>query len=159
MISAFIGLGSNLDNPEHQILQAMDELDCLPESCLKRASSLYVSAPVGPQEQPDYINAVAEIHTELPPMVLLDELQRIENHHGRVRQQHWGPRTLDLDLLLYGDQIIQEQRLSVPHPAMVQRGFVLQPLKEIAPLLQVPGLGTVQMLAAACAGQQVRRMQ
>lgn len=159
MIHAYIGLGSNLDHPEQQILQAMDELDCLPETWLSRVSSLYASSPMGPQDQPDYVNAVAKLETRLAPLALLDELQRIEKDHGRVRKQHWGPRTLDLDLLLYADQIIREPRLSVPHPGIAQRAFVLQPLEEIAPGLVVPGLGAIETLSAVCNDQQVRRIQ
>lgn len=159
MISAYIGLGSNLNQPEQQILQALDELDCIPESWLVQASSLYASPPMGPQDQPDYINAVAKVHTGLKPLELLDELQRLENAHARLRSQHWGPRTLDLDLLLYGDQTIQEQRLTVPHPGIAQRAFVLAPLVEIAPRLQVPGLDAVEKLLATCTDQQTRRIQ
>lgn len=159
MIDAYIGLGSNLDQPRQQIFQALDELDCVPQSWLVRVSSLYSSAPMGPQNQPDYVNAVAKIHTGLSPVLLLDELQGIENRHGRVRGQHWGPRTLDLDLLLYGDQIIQERRLTVPHPGIAQRAFVLKPLFEIAPRLQLPELDAVEKLLAACRDQQVRKIQ
>lgn len=159
MIDAYIGLGSNIDQPQQHIFQALDELDCIPETWLKAVSSLYASPPMGPQDQPDYVNAVAEIHTGLSPMLLLDELQGIENRHGRVRKQQWGPRTLDLDLLLYGDQIIQERRLTVPHPGIAQRVFVLKPLAEIAPRLIVPSLGSIQTLLAACEDQQVRRIQ
>lgn len=159
MISAYIGLGSNLDQPEQQMLQAVDALDCLPESWLKQVSSLYVSPPMGSQDQPDYINVVAEILTNLAPLMLLDELQRIESDHGRVREQHWGPRTLDLDLLLYGNQIVQEPRLMVPHPGIAKRAFVLKPLEEISPGLSVPGLGAVQALSAACEDQRVRRIR
>ena len=159
MIDAYIGLGSNLDHPQQQILQAMDELDCIPESWLVRTSSLYASAPMGPQDQPAYVNAVAAITTGLAPLDLLDELQEIEKRHGRVRERRWGPRTLDLDLLLYGDQIIREHRLTVPHPGMTRRAFVLKPLFEIAPRLQVPGLGTVEKLWTDCTDQQARRIQ
>jgi len=156
MISAYIGLGSNLDHPERQLLQALEELDGISETRLHCASSLYTSVPMGPQDQPDYLNAVAEIRTGLAPLVLLDELQRIEDQHGRIRGQRWGARTLDLDLLLYGDQIIREQRLTVPHPGIALRAFVLKPLEEIAPGLLVPKLGVIKELSAACTDQQVR---
>ncbi|WP_456413262.1 2-amino-4-hydroxy-6-hydroxymethyldihydropteridine diphosphokinase [Thiolapillus sp.] len=159
MISAFIGLGSNLHHPERQLLRALEELDALPETRLHCASSLYESAPMGPQDQPDYLNAVAEIRTGLTPLALLDELQRIEEAHGRIREQRWGPRTLDLDLLLYGKQVIREPRLRVPHPGIARRAFVLRPLEEIAPGLLVPELGEVEELSAACADQQVRRIE
>ena len=156
MIDAYIGLGSNLDDPEQQILDAMDELDCIPESWLAMTSSLYVSAPMGPQNQPDYVNAVALIRTVLEPIHLLDELQAIENRHGRLREQRWGPRTLDLDLLLYGDQVIDVPRLTVPHPGLAERAFVLYPLAEISPDLHVPGLGVVTALRDVSDGEQVR---
>ncbi|WP_456379535.1 2-amino-4-hydroxy-6-hydroxymethyldihydropteridine diphosphokinase [Thiolapillus sp.] len=159
MITAYIGIGSNLDQPERQILQAMDELAAISETRLNRVSSLYASAPMGPKEQPDYLNAVAEISTGLAPLVLLDELQRIEDDHGRIRERHWGPRTLDLDLLLYGEQVIREQRLTVPHPGISRRAFVLQPLEEIVPRLQVPELGAIRELSAACKDQQVRKIK
>ncbi len=159
MIIAYIGLGSNLDQPKQQLLQALDELADMPETRLNRASSLYASSPMGPKDQPDYLNAIAEISTGLAPLALLDELQRIEDDHGRIRGRHWGPRTLDLDLLLYGEQVIREQRLTVPHPGIAQRAFVLKPLEELAPRLVVPELGTIRELSAACKDQQVRRIK
>ncbi len=159
MISAYIGLGSNLDHPERQLLRAMEELDGIPETRLHRASSLYTGAPMGPQDQPDYLNAVAEIRTGLAPLLLLDELQRIEGQHGRIRGRRWGPRTLDLDLLLYGDRVIREQRLTVPHPGIARRAFVLKPLEEIAPGLLAPELGAIKELSAACTDRQVRRIK
>ncbi|WP_457676963.1 2-amino-4-hydroxy-6-hydroxymethyldihydropteridine diphosphokinase [Thiolapillus sp.] len=158
MIRAHIGLGSNLDHPAEQVLRAMDELDCIPESWLGRVSSLYASPPMGPRDQPDYVNAVAELHTALPPLELLDALQGIEAAHQRVRGERWGPRTLDLDLLLYGNEIIDLERLKVPHPGMAQRFFVLQPLAEIDGELEVPGMGRVRDLLNACEGQAARRM-
>ncbi|BAO44188.1 2-amino-4-hydroxy-6-hydroxymethyldihydropteridine diphosphokinase [Thiolapillus brandeum] len=157
MIAAYIGLGSNLDHPRQQVLRAMDELDALPQSRLGRVSSLYISPPMGPQDQPDYVNAAAQLHTELPPLELLDALQAIEKAHHRVRAERWGARTLDLDLLLYGDETMDSERLTIPHPGMAQRRFVLQPLAEIDAYLQVPGLGTVQALLEACPQQTVRR--
>ena len=157
MITAYIGLGSNLDHPRQQVLRAMDELDGVPQSRLGKRSSLYVSPPMGPQDQPDYVNAVAQLHTGLPPMDLLDALQAIERSHHRVRGERWGARTLDLDLLLYGDEILDSERLTIPHPGMTQRRFVLQPLAEIDAGLQVPGLGTVQALLETCPQQTVRR--
>ena len=159
MITAYIGLGSNLDQPQEHVLQAMDELDCVPESWLGKLSSLYISPPMGPQDQPDYINAVAELHTGLDANGLLDELQAIEARHGRVRNEKWGARTLDLDLLLYGDQIIDESRLTVPHPGMAQRAFVLLPLREIAPVLQIPTMGSIDTLISDSMEEQARRIQ
>ncbi len=158
MITAYIGLGSNLDHPAEQLLRALDELDCIPESWLGRHSSLYASPPMGPPDQPDYVNAVAELHTALPALALLDALQSIENAHHRVRGERWGPRTLDLDLLLYGQEVIDLERLKVPHPGIARRPFVLQPLAEIDRDLQVPGMGRVQDLLNACEERAARRM-
>jgi len=142
-VLAYIGLGSNLEQPVDQLQRALPELNQIPGSSLQASSSLYLSSPMGSTDQPDYVNSVAILHTELPPMGLLDELQRIEQAHGRIRTQHWGPRTLDLDLLLYGDKILQNDRLRVPHPGIGERSFVLLPLAELAPDLQIPGLGAV----------------
>ncbi|WP_432471086.1 2-amino-4-hydroxy-6-hydroxymethyldihydropteridine diphosphokinase [Amphritea sp. HPY] len=136
--TCYIGLGSNLDSPREQVSSALTELTQLPQCRNLKHSSLYRSDPVGPAGQPDYINAVACLETCLSPLHLLDALQGIEQAHQRVRIQHWGPRTLDLDLLLYGDQVIQNQRLTVPHAFMKVRNFVLYPLAEIAPNLSLP---------------------
>ncbi len=141
MITAYIGLGSNLDSPAEQVLQAFAELATLPETQLRAASSLYRSRPLGPGDQPWYINAAAALDTRLAPEALLDALQAIEAAHQRVREVRWGPRTLDLDLLLYGDQLIRSARLTVPHPEMCRRNFVLVPLLEIAPDLIHPETG------------------
>ncbi|GAB2790053.1 2-amino-4-hydroxy-6-hydroxymethyldihydropteridine diphosphokinase [Halomonas shantousis] len=129
---AYIGLGSNLDDPQRQLEQAFAEFDRLPLTRLLRRSRLFASAPVGPQDQPDYLNAVAELSTRLSPLALLDQLQTLEQRHRRVRQRRWGPRTLDLDLLLYDEQHWDTPRLSLPHPEMHRRGFVLVPLAELA---------------------------
>lgn len=137
-IRAWIGLGSNLDDPVAQVSSALDELRGLPGCTLAAQSSLYRSDPVGPAGQPDYINAVAALDTTLEPEALLDALQAIEQIHQRVRKIHWGPRTLDLDLLLYGDQVISTPRLTVPHAFMIERNFVLWPLAELAPELFLP---------------------
>lgn len=139
----YIGLGSNLDNPVQQLKTALDELNQLPDTRLIRASSLYRSKPVGPQDQPDFINAVACLETTLEPLALLDQLQALEQAHRRIRERHWGPRTLDLDLLLYDDQQVSHPRLTVPHSQMHLRGFVLLPLMEISPNLTLPGKGSI----------------
>lgn len=146
---AFVALGSNLEQPRDQIERALQALRQLPSSRLAAHSRLYQSAPVGPP-QPDYINAVAQIETELDPLTLLDELQALERKHQRVRGEHWGPRTLDLDILLYGDQIIDLPRLQVPHPQMTQRAFVLYPLADIAPALTLPSGASLESLLAHC---------
>lgn len=131
----YIGLGSNLDSPETQLRHALRKLASLPDSQLKSLSRIYRSAPVGPEGQPDYLNAVALLHTGLQPEELLDHLQEIERQQQRVRNVHWGPRTIDLDILLFGEQQISSDRLTVPHPFMHQRNFVLIPMLDINPKL------------------------
>lgn len=133
MIQAYIGLGSNLENPIAQLDRAIETLKKHDRLQAFRVSSIYGSKPVGPQDQPDYINAVASFETELSPIELLDLLQSIEQKQRRIRERHWGPRTLDLDLLLYGSEEIQHPRLTVPHPYMLERGFVMCPLNDLAP--------------------------
>lgn len=115
-VDAYVGLGSNLDTPRQQVEQALAALDRLPLTRRVSASRLYISAPVGPQDQPDFVNAVAHLATRLSPLALLDQLQALEQRHRRVRQRRWGPRTLDLDLLLYGGRCIETPRLRVPIP-------------------------------------------
>jgi 2-amino-4-hydroxy-6-hydroxymethyldihydropteridine diphosphokinase len=125
-IRAYIGLGSNLDNPRQQIQRAIKALGRIPESRLTATSCLYRSKPMGPVDQPDYVNAVAMLDTCLEPLTLLDALQAIEQQQGRARNgERWGPRTLDLDLLLYGAEKIELPRLQVPHPGITQRSFEL----------------------------------
>ena len=139
MLSVYIGIGSNLGNPKEKVLQAIEALKTLPDSRFICASSLYGSKPMGPSDQPDYVNAVALIETHLSALNLLDHTQAIENSLGRVRkEERWGPRTLDLDLLLYANEIIQNERLTIPHYGMKVREFVLYPLAEIAPNLRFP---------------------
>ncbi|NLV00703.1 2-amino-4-hydroxy-6-hydroxymethyldihydropteridine diphosphokinase [Marinomonas sp. UCMA 3892] len=133
MMHAYIGLGSNLENPVAQLDRAIDTLKKHDDLKNLRVSSIYGSKPVGPQDQPDYINAVATFETNLSPIDLLDLLQSIEQSQRRVRERHWGPRTLDLDLLLYGQETILSPRLTVPHPFMLERGFVIKPLSDLAP--------------------------
>lgn len=149
-VRCYIGLGSNLDNPLQHIEQAFSELAELEHCRLVNASPIYRSAPVGPQDQPDFINAVAEIETTLEAHKLLDQLQGLEQKHQRVRERHWGPRTLDLDLLLYGNSQINTERLCVPHAFMHERSFVLYPLADIAPDLIMPNDETLSSLLVAC---------
>lgn len=144
-----IGLGSNLDNPVAQIEQALRELDQLPQTQLLASSPLYGSKAVGPT-QPDYVNACACLQTQLAPLTLLDALQALEQAHKRVRKAHWGPRTLDLDLLLYGNQSIDLPRLTVPHPYLCERNFVLYPLADIWPDATLPDGRTLDSLLAGC---------
>ncbi|NRP37502.1 2-amino-4-hydroxy-6-hydroxymethyldihydropteridine pyrophosphokinase [Marinobacterium sp. xm-a-121] len=150
MIRAYIGLGSNLENPLQQVTDALRELQAIPNSKLVEHSRLYRSDPVGPPGQPDYINAVACLETSLEAEQLLDELQAIEQSHDRVRVQHWGPRTLDMDILLFGDQVINTERLTVPHAFMCERSFVLYPLAEIAPNLHLPNGTDLKQLLSQC---------
>ena len=157
--AVFVGLGSNLDDPRAQVAAGVRELARLPCTDLEACSSLYRSEPMGPQDQPDYVNAVARLRTELSPQVLLDELQAIERRHGRQRVRHWGPRTLDLDILLYGRRRITGARLRVPHPGIATRSFVLYPLAEIDEGLEIPGLGRVTELLSACPRGRLVRLQ
>lgn len=151
VIRAFVGLGSNLDDPRAQLRRALQALTELPETQCAAHSSLYRSAPLGGFDQPDYLNAVAALDTRMPASALLAALQAIEQRQGRVRgTQRWQSRTLDLDLLLYGDMQLRDAALTVPHPGISARAFVLYPLQEIAPGLIVPGLGELSVLIAHC---------
>lgn len=156
--AAFIGLGSNLDQPARQVVRALSALATLPDTRLVAASSLYRSAPLGPAGQPDYINACAWLETALTPHALLAALQAIEQAHQRLRLERWGPRTLDLDLLLYGDARIATDTLTVPHPGLTQRNFVLQPLAELAPVLCLPDGRGVAALAAQAGWEGLERL-
>lgn len=147
-IAAYIALGSNLSDPIAQIEQAWTQLDNLPETRLTACSSLYLSKPVGYAEQPDFINAAAGIQTHLPPRALLAALLRIEARHGRNRTFKNAPRSLDLDLLLYDGLIMHEHGLTLPHPRMTERAFVLLPLAEIAADALIPGHGRVDQCLA-----------
>lgn len=137
---AYIGLGSNLDGPRQRVELALEALDRLPLTRLTARSPLYASKPVGPQDQPDFVNAVACLATRLSPLALLDQLQALEQAQRRRRLRHWGPRTLDLDLLLFDDRRLDLPRLKVPHPAMHERAFVLLPLADIAPQTMLGGI-------------------
>lgn len=131
-VPAYIALGSNLNDPSQQLHNALDALAGMADSKLIRVSSFYRSAAIGPGQQPNYLNAVTLMHTALEPHALLSAVQAIENQQGRTRSERWGPRTLDLDILLYGDQVINSPTLTVPHPRMHERDFVLYPLHEIS---------------------------
>jgi 2-amino-4-hydroxy-6-hydroxymethyldihydropteridine diphosphokinase len=147
---AYVGIGSNLEDPRAQVLSAFGELDRLPHTRVVKRSSLYRTAPVGHADQPDFINAVAQLETGLPAERLLAELQEVERRHGRQRSFPNAPRTLDLDLLLFGDARLSSPSLTVPHPRMHERAFVLKPLLEIASDLP---FGLDQ-----CKNQQVERI-
>lgn len=155
----YIGLGSNLADPLCQLAQAVTALASLPGTALIAQSPFYRSRPVGPQDQPDFVNGAVKLGTSLPPLVLLDHLQRIENAHGRLRKRHWGPRTLDLDLLLYGDRPLQNERLTVPHPELANRDFVLQPLLDLDPELILPDGRALNVLRHQCPDNGLKRLE
>lgn len=155
---AFVALGSNLDDPVMQLEHAFNAIGQLPGTRLLARSSLYCSAPVGFQNQPDFINAVALIETALEPHALLEALLAIEQQHGRVRDLRNGPRVLDLDVLLYDALVCHEHGLTLPHPRMHERAFVLEPLLEIAPDCVIPGVGAAAACLANCAGQTLQKI-
>ncbi len=140
--------------------RAIAALAALPETRVERTSSLYRNPPMGPPDQPDFINAVAVIRTGLEPRALLRELQDVERRHGRVRRHgaRWGPRVVDLDILTYGARVIAESGLKVPHPGIAQRNFVLFPLVEVAPELHIPGMGLVRVLASRLDASRLERL-
>ena len=156
---AYIGLGSNLADPIEQVKMAINNLQSLSDSQLVTWSSLYASPPMGPQDQPDYINAVAERETALTAHQLLDALQAIEQQQGRIRKRHWGERTLDLDVLIYGQNEIDDARLQIPHPGIALRAFVLYPLAEIAPDLKIPNVGKIEQLLQHCPRDGLRKLE
>lgn len=159
MIDAYIGLGSNLDEPIKQIGLAIEAFKAHKTMEFKSVSAVYLSKPMGPQDQPDYINAVVKISTELNAEQLLDELQAMENSQGRVRNRYWGERTLDLDILLYGNEVINTDRLSVPHSGISQRNFVLYPLNDlVGPDFEIPGLGKLSGLLKSCSNNGIERL-
>jgi 2-amino-4-hydroxy-6-hydroxymethyldihydropteridine diphosphokinase len=155
---AYIALGANIGDPAATIRSAFDALSNLAGVRLVQASSLYRTAPVGFENQPDFINAVARIETALPPQALLEALLGLEADFGRIRQEKNGPRTLDLDLLLYDGQVLDAPDLTLPHPRLHLRAFVLVPLAEIAPDLAIPGRGTVAAWLPAVANQAIERL-
>ena len=158
MTLAYVGLGANIGEPRRQLRTALQELNSLPKTRMTATSGLYRSAALGYLDQPEFLNAVVELDTELSPDALLDNLQEIETAHGRERPFAGAPRTLDLDLLLYGDAALATPRLTVPHPRMHERAFVLKPLAEIAPLAAIPGHGKARDLLCACHGQLAERI-
>lgn len=158
MTIAYIALGSNLNTPVEQLNSALKAIDALPQTQLIAVSSFYQSKPLGPQDQPDYVNAVAKIETMLESLKLLDELQRIENEQGRVRLRRWGERTLDLDILLYGNETIQNERLTVPHYDMHNREFVIIPLAEIANDLVLPNGQPLSALIPQFAHHEMKKI-
>ena len=158
MTLAYVAIGSNLGRPVEQVEQAFEDLGSIAQTALVKRSSLYRSKPLGYADQPPFVNAVALLDTALPPEGLLDALQAIEARHGRSRSFANAPRTLDLDLLLYGDAVVNQPRLVVPHPRMHLRAFVLQPLVEIAGGIAIPGIGAAQAMLEQCGDQSVERI-
>ena len=157
-VRAYLGLGGNLDDPAARIRRAFGAIGALAQTSLVAQSALYRTAPVGYLDQPDFINAVVAVDTGLAPLDLLDALLALELDAGRERSFRNAPRTLDLDILLYGAVVLDDARLTLPHPRMGNRAFVLLPLAELAPDLLIPGVGVVRELAAACTDQAVRRL-
>lgn len=157
MSLAFVGLGSNLEQPLQQVTQALQQLDQIPETRLLKSSRLYKSQAIGP-DQPDFINAAALLETRLDPVTLLDELQKIEQRHQRHRTQHWGPRTLDLDILLFDQIQMQSTRLTLPHPFLTERAFVLLPLIDLDADLRLPDGTLVQSCLINCQSQKIQAL-
>jgi len=157
-VTAYVGLGANLGDPRAALRAALEALARLPDTILVRASSLYRSEPVGYASQPEFVNAVAELRTQLGARELLDQLMAIEAGAGRERSFANAPRTLDLDLLLYGEQTLEDPALTLPHPRMHQRRFVLEPLLEIAPAAVIPGRGEAARLVDGLRDQRVNRL-
>lgn len=164
---AFIAIGANLGDPVSQVLQAVDALQQLPDIDVAACSALYTSSPMGPQDQPDYVNAVCKLDcaSNLAALDLLDLLQAVESAAGRQRDAdgvnangRWGPRLLDLDLLLFGQQQIDSVRLTVPHPGLLERPFVLVPLLEIDPQIEVPGKGRGSDYLQQLPGYELQRL-
>jgi len=158
LAETFVALGANLGDPARQIELALDELAALPHTHLVKRSGAYMSRPVGYSEQPDYVNAVAQLSTRLSPRDLLDALLGIEQRHGRMRTFRNAPRTLDLDILLYDDLVMDEPGLHLPHPRLHERAFVLVPFAEIAPETEIPGHGRIADLLANLDGPDIVRL-
>ena len=158
MSIAYVGIGSNLGEPAGQVESAFEDLGRIRQTSLAARSSLYRSQPVGYADQPEFFNAVAALETALEPLELLRELQAIEARHGRRRSFANAPRTLDLDLLLHGQAVVHRPELTVPHPRMHERRFVLKPLLEIAPEVEIPGIGAAKARLEACADQVVEKI-
>lgn len=157
-VLAYIALGSNLGDPLAQVSSGLDELAALPHCHLRRQSYWYRSKAIGPGAQPDYINGVVQLETTLSATALFEQIQRIESSHGRERRVRWAARTLDLDILLYGDRIIRTEQLQVPHPRLTERNFVLYPLRDIDPDLVLPDGTDLKSLLTACTHEGLERL-
>lgn len=159
MTLAYVGLGANLGEPRRQLRTALEDLDGLAHTRLTASSRLYRSAPLGYVDQAEFVNAVAQLDTGLEPEDLLAKLLEIERRHGRKRSFPNAPRPLDLDLLLYGEAKFSTRRLTIPHPRMHERAFVLKPLLDLDPEISIPGKGAASELLAACGTQQIERIE
>lgn len=159
MTLVYVGLGANIGEPRAQLLAAWDALGRIPQTRAIARSSLYRSAPMGYEDQPDFLNCVAKLDTTLEPRALLSHLQQVERDLGRERSLRDAPRTIDLDLLLYGSESIDTPDLVVPHPRMHERAFVLEPLAELDPDAMIPGRGSAAELLRACATQRIQRVE
>lgn len=157
-VTALVGLGSNLGDSRKRLRSAVAAIDRLPRTAVGRRSSFYRSLPMGSVSQPLFTNAVLRVRTRLTPEALLVELQGIERRSGRVRNVRWGPRTLDLDILAYDDIVLDRAELTIPHPGIPYRAFVLYPLLEVAPGLEIPTMGTPASLVRRCPGPAPRRL-
>lgn len=156
---AYLALGSNLGRPHWHLRRAVHAIAAIPQTRLVQCSSIYRSSPVGPAIQPDYLNAVVAVQCTLRPLALLDHTQAIEKQQGRKRRQRWGPRTLDIDILLFADQQLRHSRLTLPHPRLTQRLFAMQPLLEIAPDAKLPDGRRIQPFASQLAsGVQLEKI-
>jgi 2-amino-4-hydroxy-6-hydroxymethyldihydropteridine diphosphokinase len=151
-VVVYIGLGSNIEQPFVQIKNALNRLADLPGTEVLKDSGYFISSPMGPEDQPDYVNAVTQISTSLDPSELLEQCQKIEQRQGRIKTRHWGERSIDLDILLYGDEEIDTDVLNVPHPGILQRDFVYLPLLKINPDIILPGSGMLSDLVSSTDG-------
>ena len=157
----YIGVGSNLDDPCAQVLHAFEKLAGLPKTRVVLTSPIYLSQPFGPVKQPDFANAVVGLLTQLEPLALLENLRKVEAAQGRPeldQRQRWGPRVIDLDVLVYGRERLDDPNLTLPHPGIVERNFVLYPLADIAADLEVPGLGRVSELKSRLVSEGLQRL-
>jgi 2-amino-4-hydroxy-6-hydroxymethyldihydropteridine diphosphokinase len=152
---AYVGIGSNLQSPRERVLEAMERMSALPTTRVELRSHLYRSSPMGPQDQPDFVNAAAGLLTQLGPQDLLHALLGIERSMGRNREERWGPRVIDLDLLWMIDSAVDEPGLTVPHPGVSMRNFVLYPLADIAPTIKIPRVGPVLELKRDVGGDGI----
>jgi 2-amino-4-hydroxy-6-hydroxymethyldihydropteridine diphosphokinase len=158
-IRVYIGIGSNLSDPVAQVLEAVEEMEMIPDTILAERSTLYRAKPMGPEDQPDYVNAVVAMDTLLSADELHKALISIEDLQGRTRDnEKWGPRIIDLDLLLYGQQVIDTATLTVPHPGMHERDFVIIPLEEVAGNLKIPGRGHLYSLINKCKSHSLKKL-